>query len=263
VRGCCTISALGHMIQAWTANLRGTPTTVPDSAIDTAYDAVKIGMDGGANMLDALNYYAKTGIGGHKDIGYVAVNLNDLPECKAALYIFGGTYVGVGLPSSASTQLNKKAIWDIPAGQKLTGSWAPGSWGGHAMSVVAYGPNGVGFVTWGAVQWCTWRWWQTYVVRAESELYALISSPDDWWDSATLMAANNIDYRSLRNNLADIAGKPRPYPDPVPVPTPPAPQPPVPPSPEPTPVPVPVGSDLRVTVSSPGFVPVTVVLAKA
>ncbi|HWZ75935.1 MAG TPA: hypothetical protein VNX87_05325, partial [Candidatus Sulfotelmatobacter sp.] len=47
-----------------------------------------------------------------------------------------------------------------------------GSWGGHAIPVVAYDSRGVTCVTWGALQSMTWSFWEAYC----EEAYAILSN---------------------------------------------------------------------------------------
>jgi len=240
--GCCTISAIGHALQVWTANDGPAQVTVPDSAILTAYSAVsgyrpgKPSTDRGANMLAALKYWRTTGIGGHKDIGYVGVDPTNLDQVRAALWLFGGLYGGCQIPGS----------W-------LSGPWdkvSGGNAGGHAWWLVDR--NGEDFVvqTWGELRRFSRAGWRdTMGSQPDAELYAVLG-PE--WTGADAMAPSGFDRNALENDLAEIAGEPLPHPVPVPVPTPP---------PDPQPTPTPAG--LTVSVASPGYSPVTVVLTKA
>lgn len=217
--GDCTCAAIGHAIQVWTANRTGKMVTVSDAAVIALYNKVNGGRDAGANMLDVLAKMTSDGIGDHKGIGYAAVDAGD--EFRVATYLFGGTYVGLGMPAMASTQLNAGKDWDVPAGQSLTGKWLPGSWGGHCMWVCGYDDKYVYLITWGKIQRATWAWWHAYGERSDSEAYCLVSPPNDWWDAATYATAiPGVDYNGLCNRLANVAGKPEPYPvDPTPPPT--------------------------------------------
>lgn len=218
--GCCTCSAAGHMIQAWTVNASAL-TTISDDAVIAAYSAVsgydpRTGAnDRGAVMLDVLNYWRKTGIGGRKIAAYVKVNAKNHLQVMEAAYLFGGVYVGVALPLTAQDQINAGKPWDVPAGG-AKGRGAPGSWGGHAISEVIYSAAGLEVVTWGKRQPMTWAFWDAYV----DETYGVLSAD---WIGAAGQAPNGFDLAALTADLAAITGEPIPQPGP-------GPQPPQPPS---------------------------------
>lgn len=96
---------------------------------------------------------------------HVEVRLHRHVEQAAA--IFGGVYIGIALPLSAQRQTGPGKTWDV-----LLQDGAPGSWGGHAVNVVQYDPEGLTVVTWGFLQRMTWRFWSTYVDEAWAVLPA-------------------------------------------------------------------------------------------
>jgi len=196
--GDCTIAAAGHCIEEWTADV-GRQQVVPDSAIISAYSAVS-GYDPvtgqhdiGANELDVLNYWRKTGIGGHTVRAYVALEPGNLDHVRDTVSIFGNCYIGLALPASAQTQ----RVWAVPPGGP-TGLGAPGSWGGHAVPVVAYDPRGLTVVTWGALKRMTWGFWVAYC----DEAYALLS--DDFLTADKTPAG--IDLVTLEQDLNQVVG---------------------------------------------------------
>ena len=173
--GDCTCAAAGHAIQTWTANST-TETTPPDSAIEAAYEDVggyvpgQPNTDNGCCEIDVLNYWRKTGIGGHNIGAYVSIDPQNLAHVQAACVLFGGLYIGVALPLTAQTQ----DVWDVTDPfVPLQGDAAPGSWGGHAVFVPDYDAAGMTCVTWGALKRMTAAWWLAYC----EECYAIIS-PD-------------------------------------------------------------------------------------
>jgi hypothetical protein len=175
--GDCTCAAAGHLIEGWTANANGDPVILPDSAILGAYSAItgyvagQPSTDRGANELDVLSYWRKTGFGGRRIVAYAALEPQNRTHVEDAIELFGGCYIGLALPASAQQQ----AVWSVPPGGP-SGTGAPGSWGGHAVPVVAYDQRGLTAVTWGAVKRMTWGFWSTYC----DEAYALVSQ--DWID---------------------------------------------------------------------------------
>jgi hypothetical protein len=162
----CTCAAAGHMIESWSSDA-GKPTVLSDAPILTAYEYVsgydpKSGHnDNGAVELDVLKYWIATGIGGHKIVAFVSVEPGNHLNIKQAAWLFGGCYIGLSLPVSAQTQ----DVWTVPAGGPV-GPGAPGSWGGHAVNVVAYDVQGLTVITWGAKKQMTWTFWDAYCDEA-------------------------------------------------------------------------------------------------
>jgi hypothetical protein len=163
--GDCTIAAAGHLIQEWTAN-RGNMIIPADADILAAYEALSSydpvtgNNDNGCVALDVLNYWRQTGIAGHQIGAYAALQPRNLSHVKSAIYLFEGCYIGLALPLSAQDEDVWSSIDDDP-----------GSWGGHAVCVVAYDYSGLTCVTWGSLKRMTLAFWNKYC----DESYALIS----------------------------------------------------------------------------------------
>jgi hypothetical protein len=201
--GDCTCAAAGHLIEDWTANA-GKFVIVPTAAVIEAYSAItgydpKTGKnDNGAVEIDVLNYWRQTGVGGHEIVAYVALEPSNREHVRDACFLFGGCYIGLALPTSAQ----KQDVWSVPPGG-ATGAGAPGSWGGHAVPVVAYDSRGLTVVTWGALKVMTWEFWDAYC----DEAYAVYSKdflePND-------VAPNGFDMAALMNDLNLVKGQARP-----------------------------------------------------
>jgi len=165
--GDCTVACAGHMIQQWTA-YAGKSFVPSDDEILSAYEAVggyvpgNPDTDNGAVILDVLNFWRKTGIGGHKILAYVQVNPLLEDEVKTALQLFGNVYLGVQLPVSAQTT-DYWAAASGPDGQ-------PGSWGGHAIPLVDYDKEYY-VITWGERLMMT----PTFLKNYCDEAYAVLS----------------------------------------------------------------------------------------
>lgn len=190
--GDCTTAAAGHMIEAWTAAANGTATEIPESAVLTAFDAVKIvdpqTGEEGAVELDVLKYWRKTGIGGHAIGAFARVSLVDQRLVRSGTWLFGGLYLGLALPVTAQTQ----DTWDWTG--SLTGPAAPGSWGGHAVDVVGYDDEAMTIVTWGSLKQMTWSFFERYC----DEAYSILSN--DFL--AAGKAPNGFDLAALKEDLA-------------------------------------------------------------
>jgi hypothetical protein len=176
--GDCTCAAAGHLMMEWTSNAQSKIFTPSDAQIIAAYSAVtgynpKTGAnDNGAQEIDVLNYWRQTGIAGHKIQAFLALEPSNDTHIMDGTWIFGGCYIGLALPKSAQAQTSNKQIWSVPPGG-TGGDGAPGSWGGHAVPVVAYDSRSLTVVTWGALQTMTWGFWAAYC----DEAYAILS-PD-------------------------------------------------------------------------------------
>ena len=159
--GCCTIAALAHAQQTWSTYGKA-PRRPTDDEIVEAYNRINGGEDSGAFMIDALKMARNIGVGGNTIYGFVSIDPDNHDQVRTAHFLFGGLYVGAGLPYSSQA----KGTWDVGDGP----AFAPGSWGGHCLSVVDYDAKGLTFVTWGALQKATWEWWDRYV----DECYAIL-----------------------------------------------------------------------------------------
>lgn len=197
--GDCTCAAAGHLIQCWSAT-NGGQIIIPDADIVTAYSAVggyvpgDPSTDNGAFELDVLNYWRTTGIGGHKILAFVAVDPKNRRHVEIAMDLFGGLYSGLSLPASARDQ----EVWSLPFGGAIADG-APGSWGGHAVPWLNYGPLGIVCVTWGALKTLTWSFAATYT----EELYAVVSED---WATGAMPAPSGFDLPTLQADLAAVAG---------------------------------------------------------
>jgi hypothetical protein len=186
-QGDCTCAAVGHFIQLATAN-RGGIVTPPDSAIEKAYEDVggfrpgDPSTDQGAVILDVLNYWRKTGVGGFKIDGFAALQPQNPDHIKLAIDLGGAVDIGLALPISAQTQ----EVWDLDPGQGRNAR--PGSWGGHSVIVGAYDAHGLTCVTWGRRKRMTWPYWYAYCDESWLPLSEL------WAPKA---AANGINMAAL------------------------------------------------------------------
>ena len=198
--GDCTCAAAGHMIEQWTT-YAGRAVIPADRAIIAAYAAItgydpRTGdNDNGAVELDVLNYWRHHGIAQHKIMAYVGLEPRNHFQVKDAVLLFGNCYIGLALPRTAQTQ----EVWAVPPGGPI-GAGAPGSWGGHAVPVVAYDERGLDVVTWGALKRMTWTFWDAYC----DEAYAVLSK--DWISKVSELAPNRFDLATLEKDLKALTG---------------------------------------------------------
>jgi hypothetical protein len=200
--GDCTCAAAGHLIMEWTANAKKKMVTPADKQIIAAYSAitgynpVTGANDNGAQEIDVLNYWRQTGIANDKIGAYVALEPSNHTHVMDAVYMFEGCYIGLALPTSAQAQTQNHQPWSVPPGGP-TGDGKPGSWGGHAVPVVAYDVRGLTVVTWGALQMMTWSFWEAYC----DEAYAIISN--DYLTGKKATPAG-FSLQQLQEDLADL-----------------------------------------------------------
>ena len=198
--GDCAVAAPGHAVQVWTANA-GKEKTIPDSAILKVYEAPSVGnynpndpkSDQGANIIDVLKYWRKTGIGGDKLGAFLFVNPANVELFKKAVWLFGGADLGINLPISAQKQV-AKGLWDVPP-EGTTGDGAPGSWGGHSVAVAGFDSEGVTIVTWGQFLKMTWAFFQAYC----EESWAIVSK--DFLNGKGVTPNNPPDWAALTADL--------------------------------------------------------------
>jgi hypothetical protein len=203
--GDCTCAAAGHLIMEWTANAQSAMFTPSDQQIVAAYSAITGynpatgANDNGAVELDVLNYWRQNGIASHKIQAFMALEPANHTHVMDAVWIFGGCYIGLSLPKTAQSQVQNHQPWSVTS-IGTTGDGAPGSWGGHAVPVVAYDSRSLTVVTWGALQTMTWGFWAAYC----DEAYAILS-PDylEQKDGQTV-APNGFDMAQLQEDLSDL-----------------------------------------------------------
>lgn len=181
--GDCTIAAVGHAEQLLTAMAGDERTMTTTEAIDGyedfGYDPLDVQPDGsnptdqGANAQDVLQHWLAPGfqIGGKNDQIAAFCGLDPLNQQEAEQTItwLGVIYLGVALPIAAQGA----SAWDYDPDRDgpATGNWAPGSWGGHAIPAVAYGPAGLVVVTWGTLLTMSWPFYRQFT----DEAYAILT----------------------------------------------------------------------------------------
>lgn len=197
--GDCAIAAPAHMEMLWSA-YASTEFAPTDTEVIAAYEAVsgyKPGdpsTDNGCIELDVLRYWKTVGIADHKIEAYMSIEPANINHLKAAIMLFGGAYIGLALPVTASAQIDANSAWDVVDGD-LAGDSEPGSWGGHAINLIGYNTLGFVGVTWGALQPMTTRFIQAYM----DEAWAILSPQ---FFNAKAKAPSGFDHAQL---LADLA----------------------------------------------------------
>jgi hypothetical protein len=174
--GDCTCAAAGHMIMEWTLNAQGAEVIIPDADILKFYNHFAHGVaDAGANMLDVLKYWRKSGLDKHKVTAFAALQPQSHIEAMDAVNLFGACYIGVALPDFVvpSTGGWMAIPWQVPP-QGPAGDAAPNPNNGHCIPAVGYDQHNLYIVTWGALKPMSWQFYDAYM----DEAYAALSP--DW-----------------------------------------------------------------------------------
>lgn len=162
-KGDCTFAATQHGEHV----MQRRDVEPADADVVDAYLAFTGGQDTGCYLLDVLNLWRQSGILSETITAFAKVDLSNPDEVHSALYLFGGLYIGIGLPVSAQTQ----EVWDAVEGD----AGEPYSWGGHCVWVANRHQSGsLDCITWGEKKRMTPKFIGKYV----DEAYAVIHP--DW-----------------------------------------------------------------------------------
>jgi acid phosphatase type 7 len=195
--GDCTCAAAAHMEMVW-SRIAGQPQDFTEQQVLDLYNRCNGGADDGCTELYVLGEWRRGGLGGTTIYAFTQVPTADLMLVRQAAYIFSGLYIGVALPVTAQAQIQAQAPWDVVAAGPSAEPW---SWGGHAVSIVAYDDAGLTCVTWGRLQRMTWAFWQRYV----EEAWAII--PTDFQNlPAGQKIIGSLDFNQLVSDLQAITG---------------------------------------------------------
>jgi hypothetical protein len=206
--GDCTIASVDHIRRLWNLLNKQQFAGMSQQDILAAYSAVSgydptTGQnDNGAVILDVLNYWRNTGIGGNKLGAFASVIPGHIANVKYSIMLFGAAKLGIQLPIAAQQQLSRGQIWDVRRFSLfgLTGIWAPGTWGGHDVPIIDWDDANQTFtcVTWGGLQQLTYRWFAAYC----DESWACLDSE---WTDGTKPAPNGFDLPTLQADLQAVA----------------------------------------------------------
>ena len=184
--------------------------------------------DNGMDIQAMLEYVLHNGgPDGVKPVAFANVDVNNLDEVKAALYIFGGIILGIEIQKENQVDFRNGVDWDYHPGGT--------SDGGHGVLAGGYlsqASNDIRFITWGGETGMTDSFWSNLVVNTNGEAWVVI-----WPENlGTKQFVEGIDRDALAANYKALTGSDLFAPAPTPEPTPP----PVPgPGPTPTPTPAP------------------------
>lgn len=128
----------------------------------TGYNAANGANDTGLVEQDYLRRWHLTGItiAGKTNLlaGYAHIDPLDRSALRQGIHLGAGVLAGLRLPMSAQSQISAGQPWDVASGP----DGQPGTWGGHAVWVLAADQEGVWCVTWAQLQRITWAAWQAW-----------------------------------------------------------------------------------------------------
>jgi hypothetical protein len=161
--GICTVAGIIHLLQLAYAEIGEVFAYPGDVETQSTYFGLTGGQDSGCVETSVLQTWSGPGLFDTKAAAWVPVNVRDKSEMQAAIYLFGGVYLGVELPQSAQVQFEAQQPWHltIPRGRPV---------GGHCIVGSGYNREGIDIITWGKETTMTWDWWEYY----GSEAYAII-----------------------------------------------------------------------------------------
>jgi hypothetical protein len=192
--GDCVEAAYGHQVQVWTARA-GEPFTPTDAEAIASYSTIGgyvpgvPSSDNGSSMLTALGYWRSTGFAGHAITAYAQIDPRTPTEVMESVDWFGGAYIGLQLPLNCQNS----PAWSVKPGP---GS-AVGSWGGHCVPLLGYGPDWVWCNTWGNLLPMSWEFLATY----SDEAYVLLSGE---WMEAAGVSPSHLAWGQLVADLANL-----------------------------------------------------------
>jgi hypothetical protein len=201
--GDCTCASIAHILQAAAANTGRRAPAIAEADVVAlyeragGYEPARPETDRGAQMIDVLRLMRGQGLAGVQIGAFAALDPQNRAELEAAVNLTGCVYVGVELSRSAQNQ----TVWDVAPPGKHDASYAPGSWGGHAMAMLGYTQTHVLFITWGAIKVATVEWFATYA----SEAWAMI---DPLWLRPDGLTPSGFDAAALQRDLAAIGAAP-------------------------------------------------------
>lgn len=193
--GDCTCAAIGHFLQAQSANT-GKPLKITGGDVIRLYqdvgnyDPKRPETDQGAEMLDVLTEMRAVGLCGHRFGAFVQVDPANDEHMEATVNLTGWAYVGVDLPLATFDQ----TVWDVGIGPR----YEPNSRGPHAMAKLAYDRDFDVYITWGGPRVTTRRWSRKYTSEAWAALDAQLI------DDTTLLSPSGFNLEQLMRDLVEI-----------------------------------------------------------
>lgn len=189
--GDCACAAPAHMEEVF-SKATGAPRLLEDGDVLALYELQGYNpsdpnTDRGSDMGHVLQDW-RNNWNASKIYAYCEVDVANEEHLQLALYLFRGLYIGVALPTTAQGQ----SVWDVVPGM------APGSWGGHAVNVVAINADGSReFISWGNRMKMTKAFWDACV----DECYAVLTHD---LAEGSVLADNGFNEEQLQADIAAL-----------------------------------------------------------
>ena len=196
--GDCVEAAAGHIINQ-SRFYAGLPGRVTQADVIAAYSGAtgyipgNPNTDNGTDMFSFCKYWQNTGIGGHKIIAYIEVDWTDDAEVQLAIDLFGNTFTGIALPTSAQGQ----NAWTVTEGGIYSPNGQPGGWGGHGIPLFAGSQITDTCATWGTTLKMSKNFKSDYV----DEMYTVLSAD---WIGANGLSPSLLNLPLLQNDLNEL-----------------------------------------------------------
>jgi hypothetical protein len=208
--GCCVEAGVGHQVGQYTLHSTGAEALFTDADILNAYSAIT-GFraddpftDLGTYTQDAMTWWRRTGLAGHKILMFASLDLTDVTALRQAVALFGAVGVGFNFPASAMDQFNAGRPWTVVKGSPLEG--------GHYVIATGYDSAWLRTKTWGTEQLMAWSFLAAYA----DEAWVVITQ--EMADNAGV-TFSGVDLYGLGQDFAALTGQPNPIPvQPTPVP---------------------------------------------
>lgn len=214
--GDCVFAMIGHAVQAFTANA-STEVDVTETAVLKAYADVtgfnphagppgQNPTDQGAVIQDALGYWRKSGVGGHKIVAFAQVDVANETEMQQACALFGLVCFGMNFPAIAMQQFDAGQPWDVVPDDG-------GDEGGHAILGARYDATQKQWyvITWAREQPVTFA----FIKRYFAEAWAIVTR--DWLDTAG-STPSGLDLAAFGADFSTLTGEANPFPNTPPQP---------------------------------------------
>jgi hypothetical protein len=201
--GNCVEAGILHLVSVFTANAGQQTVFTEQQGIQlysamTGYVPGQASTDQGTDEVSAFNYWASTGVYGHKISASLALDPSNPEEYRTALYLFENVCFAGGLPDA----------WITPFPSATGFTWksaTPDPNNGHFFVGPGYAPRGIVCATWGMQGVITDPAIEMFCATENGGSLYTVLSPDII-NRAKQKAPNGFDFSQLSADLQAIGG---------------------------------------------------------